>query len=349
MKKIILILITSVSLVTETVGQSLPSYVPTNGLIGWYPFNSNANDTSGNGNNGTVNGVTLTTDRNGKTNSAYSFTKNSTDRISLPTVKTNNIIKYSIAGWFQYNINGSPGGTIFAQSNACNGINGLRFYMGADNKLYWDAEFNGQSNCSGKGTHQSNNSYTSDNNWHFFAATFDGVNGLIHANKFKIYIDNILVSQLSDSTSGGILDSIKAPIISSSLSTTIGNLYGWGDPFKGKIDDIGIWNRVLTTGEMTNLFNSKVVNVNSVIKAISISLFPNPSHNQITIELGNITNLSGYQVKITNTLGQQVYQSEITQQQFTIDLSNTVGIGIYFAQIFDGEGKAIGIKKIVLQ
>jgi hypothetical protein len=51
----------------------VPSYVPTNGLVGWWPFNGNANDESGNGNNGTVNGATLTTDRNGVANSAYSF------------------------------------------------------------------------------------------------------------------------------------------------------------------------------------------------------------------------------------------------------------------------------------
>src|SRR3989337_2787470 len=43
------------------------------GLVAYYPFNGNANDESGNGNHGTVNGATLTTDRLGKVNSAYSF------------------------------------------------------------------------------------------------------------------------------------------------------------------------------------------------------------------------------------------------------------------------------------
>lgn len=38
-----------------------------------YPLNVNANDESSNGNNGTVNGATLTTDRFGKANSAYNF------------------------------------------------------------------------------------------------------------------------------------------------------------------------------------------------------------------------------------------------------------------------------------
>ena len=43
----------------------VPSYVPTDGLVGWWPFNGNANDEIGNGNDGVVNGATLTEDRNG--------------------------------------------------------------------------------------------------------------------------------------------------------------------------------------------------------------------------------------------------------------------------------------------
>ena len=51
----------------------IPNYVPSNGLVGWWPFTGNANDLSGFGNNGTVNGATLTTDRFGNANQAYSF------------------------------------------------------------------------------------------------------------------------------------------------------------------------------------------------------------------------------------------------------------------------------------
>ena len=46
------------------------------GLVAHYPFNENANDESGNGKNGTVNGATLTEDRFGKKNSAYDFDGN---------------------------------------------------------------------------------------------------------------------------------------------------------------------------------------------------------------------------------------------------------------------------------
>ena len=59
-----------------------------NGLVGYWPFNGNANDESGNGNDGTVNGATLTTDRFGNSNSAYEFTVGNV--INLPEI--NNLI-----------------------------------------------------------------------------------------------------------------------------------------------------------------------------------------------------------------------------------------------------------------
>ncbi|WP_395655413.1 hypothetical protein [Flavobacterium sp.] len=47
-----------------TATAQVPSNVPTNGLVGYWPFNGNANDVSGNNLNGTVTGASLTTDRN---------------------------------------------------------------------------------------------------------------------------------------------------------------------------------------------------------------------------------------------------------------------------------------------
>ena len=47
--------------------------IPSDRLVGYWPFNGNANDESGNCNNGAVNGATLTIDRFGNSNSAYAF------------------------------------------------------------------------------------------------------------------------------------------------------------------------------------------------------------------------------------------------------------------------------------
>ena len=55
---------------------TLLSQIPTNGLVGYWPFSGNANDSSGNNLNGTVNGAVLTEDRFGNPSSAYSFDGN---------------------------------------------------------------------------------------------------------------------------------------------------------------------------------------------------------------------------------------------------------------------------------
>jgi len=51
------------------------------GLVAYYPFDGNANDESGNGNDGTVVGPSLTKDRQGRENSAYDFDQNEFIRI----------------------------------------------------------------------------------------------------------------------------------------------------------------------------------------------------------------------------------------------------------------------------
>jgi len=94
MKKTLLFIALSVSLFS--FNQTVPNYVPTNGLIGWWPFNGNANDESINNNDGTVNGATLSTDRSGVSNSAYYFNGVS-NKISLPNL--GNLTEFSYSIW----------------------------------------------------------------------------------------------------------------------------------------------------------------------------------------------------------------------------------------------------------
>ena len=57
------------------MSSNLPDYIPSAGLVAWYPFNGNANDESSNNNNGTVVNSELTTDREGNSNKAYIYWK----------------------------------------------------------------------------------------------------------------------------------------------------------------------------------------------------------------------------------------------------------------------------------
>ena len=83
------------------IPSSLIAQIPADGLVAWYPFNGNANDESGNGNNGTVNGATLTADRFGNAQSCYSFNGNSwIEVLNSPSLNSASV---SISGWFNSN------------------------------------------------------------------------------------------------------------------------------------------------------------------------------------------------------------------------------------------------------
>ena len=73
MKNLLLTAVATLGLTAATMAQNVPSYVPTNGLVGWWPFNGNANDESGNNYTGVLSGPILSNDRFGNLNAAYSF------------------------------------------------------------------------------------------------------------------------------------------------------------------------------------------------------------------------------------------------------------------------------------
>jgi len=80
----------------------VPSYVPTNGLVGYWPFNGNINDVSGNSNNGTVNGATLISDRFGNSNSAFSLENLSNNLMVNNVQPTLSNTSLSISLWLKF-------------------------------------------------------------------------------------------------------------------------------------------------------------------------------------------------------------------------------------------------------
>ena len=115
MMKTYKILLTSPLVLVSSLGfsQSVPSYVPTNGLVGWWGFNGNAQDGSGNGNHGTVYGATLTTDRFGNQNGAYQFANSEisiADNSLLDSTFSNS---FSLAFWYN---------SFFSSSNNFDGL-----------------------------------------------------------------------------------------------------------------------------------------------------------------------------------------------------------------------------------
>ena len=95
--KIILLIFSALCLILSQTSNAQDSL--TNGLIAYYPFNGNANDASGNENNGMLNGSsTYSTDRFGLPNHAVSLLTN-TDIVCTST-SFNNPQVFSTCIWF---------------------------------------------------------------------------------------------------------------------------------------------------------------------------------------------------------------------------------------------------------
>ena len=226
-----------------------------NGLIAFYPFNGNANDESGNSNNGVVNGATLTTDRFGNTNSAYLFTGNP-QNITIPNLHQTNILTYTVSGWFQLTQNSV--GTIISGDEPLVHPSGLRFELGT-NQAQWDVEDGWNAN----GILTYNNNNFGNNIWHNFTVTFNSIVGLIPASAFQIYIDGVTIPTLTfqqnwppgSGYSEGF--NVYAPVNNGTLPIILGNTMdgssNFTNFFPGKLDDIRIYNRVLTQSEITYL------------------------------------------------------------------------------------------------
>jgi len=181
MKKLLLYLVLFTSF---NIAAQVPSNVPTNGLVGYWPFNGNANDESGNGNNGSVNGATLTSDRFGSNNSAYDFDMNGNcygcpgDRIEIPSVSSFNNSNISINAWinptaFYWPNNSNHAAMIIGSSAECSSTN-LRFYL-ADNGTLHHSLNSGIGNVS-------NNNMVSLNTWQMVTLVIEGFESRIYSN-----------------------------------------------------------------------------------------------------------------------------------------------------------------------
>jgi hypothetical protein len=304
----------------------VPSYVPTNGLVGYWPFNGNASDLNGNGNNGIVNGANLTTDRFGNANSAYLF-NGLNNYIELGNISgLNSTNGISMSAWIQWNgTNGitnhqyifqiapNPNGAITITDTSSLVINVL--------------------NCNCVNDTQVTTSIN-QNTWYHVVLTYDLLNG-----DQKLYLNGILI--------GTTHENMYSYYTVNNSPSRFGNYYFNSHYFKGSIDEGVLWNRALTQSEITTLYTT--LSTEQPLANNQITVYPNPAKEQITIDCGTISNASDWSYKIVNTLGQQVLNGEINSQQNVVLLNSLNVTGVYFVKIYDASNNLLNTKKIVLQ
>lgn len=314
---------------------NIPQGTLTNGMVAYYPFCGNANDGSGNANNGTVNGATLTTDRYGNPNSAYSFDGVSNYIRVDNTLISNSPTSYTISAWYNtqnYSASNGDGRVLISDRNT--GLCSYKYTMGFTTNHFINGVIY---DCNGPNGDSVGGDAGLDNNWHNTVFIYDNSLATIF-----LYIDGVLVNTTTNVTKWSNM----------SNPTNIGywnGFVGAGGFFEGKIDDIGIWNRALSQQEISNLYNINL-STNSFINSQSlITIYPNPTNSKISIDSNNQSDLIGSQIRIINTLGQEIYNSTLSQQIQEINLSSIASSGLYFVSIINKEGKLVASKKIILQ
>ena len=219
-----------------TLEAQIPYYIPTNGLVGWWPFNGNANDESGNGNNGTVNGATLTTDRKGINNSAYYFSGASCQtRIDVNINTTSITSGLTLSFWSVRSGSGCISPRIMEFWNGNSGIGTLSIAHDPGNNPIMFLH-----NTSGGRIPYIQYNLVANNVWSHYVYTNNGITA-------KLYQDGSLVQQTI---------SPGQPLLSGNAAFGRMNHPGY-DAHEGKLDDIGIWNRALSESEITALYLEK--------------------------------------------------------------------------------------------
>lgn len=236
MKKIFLTLTFTLLFIPFGISQDLPSYVPTDGLVAYYPFNGNANDESGNGNHGTVNGATLTEDRFGNVEQAYTFDgindfidiSNisgliSSQGISLSIWTKNYNPTSSSNQQFLFLIGSNPNARILMRDES-NQVSGSILNCNCSDDLYTSHEIN-------------------PNQWTNIVLTYN-----LEIGEQKLYVNGVNVDSKTES--------MNTYYTTNNIAKRIGS-YGFNNHyFNGVLDDASIWNRTLTEQEIQNLYNS---------------------------------------------------------------------------------------------
>lgn len=237
MKKHLFALVLIAILPIFAKAQSIPANIPSNGLIGWWPFNGNANDESGNGNDGTVNGASLTSNRFNEPNGAYEFDGNN-DFISIPHSESlNNSSEITVNCWILLEDSDSLRlNNIIGKDNDTFG--NRSWFFGVTKNIIVTATFNPNQND----FQLTSNEFNFLQNWKMVTFT-------IGNDSIKIYVDGIMVlGNFYDSPLSQITEPIKIGVMDET------NGANWF--FDGKIDDIGIWNRALTANEIQSLIEN---------------------------------------------------------------------------------------------
>jgi hypothetical protein len=294
-------------------GACLFSQITTEGLVLYMPFNSDANDYSGNGNNGTSHDVTYLRGNRGVT--AY-FTPDSyveiRDTVSLDFSADSGL---TIGVWIRQENDIS--GYIIEKMGT-----GDRF----DDEYKMAISADGTINCGivGPTSYQlfDSNGKLFINEWYLVVMRWNLADGTM-----KIYFNGELNS---------LTYSNVPSIQNTSVPLRIGQfLEAAENSFRGSLDDLRIYNRALSDDEIMTLYTTEVVtSLDKVPGTGGISVYPNPVQSLLNVDIPGFSEPADF--VLSDASGRAVLKGKLKSGESTIDL-NSVKPGFYSILIKDGD------------
>ena len=212
------------------------------GLIIYHPFSGNATDAGTNGINGTVINATLTSDRNGIPNSAYYF-DGSTAYIELPY---NNLYNFSAQGAFSISVwvlpdqnNSWPAQAVVVKSPFHSDFTLSQWNYGT-----YILNYKAMSGYANNHILNGTTLFTINQCWYNITSTYN--NGV-----WNLYVNGKLESTNTAQTNFILQDGFSKIVFGKKGEA-------FGDFYKGKMDEVRIYDRVFTQDEIDSLaFNSQ--------------------------------------------------------------------------------------------
>jgi hypothetical protein len=210
--------------------------------------------------------------------------------------------------------------------------------------------------------------------WNNLIFTKDG-------NQFKVFLNGVLSTEMTINSNPFVNDNQSIFVGEQVCQPNSIN----SPNFDGKIDDIGIWNRALTLEEVQELYTldactftiyDTVYTYETIYDTVTtyitvtdtlliditftgfegqpswlntVTVFPNPASDHITIDYGNFALMAGYNTIITDAAGATIYSSAVNSQQAYIDINGWGAAGVYYMTIYDASGAAVAVRHIVLE
>jgi len=293
--------------------------------VAWYPFSGNADDQSGFGNHGNVNGATLTANRFGNPNSAYYF-NGASNHIRVPNSASLNFTDaITVSFWMKaaelYSTRES-----YPISHG-NWENRWKVSIIPDKRIRWTVK-------SSDGIKDlDSQTKATVNIWYHVVGLYDG-------SDFNIYINGTLEGHTT--FSGKI------------LTTTIDLMIGQVLPnnstynFKGTIDDIRLYDYALTANEIQALYGeTSAIHTDIDVRPLKFALsqnFPNPFNpvTSITYDLPQAVAVKLQVFDLSGRLVQTLVDEKKPAGHYSaIWSAQNVSSGIYFFRLSAGDFSAV--------